>query len=287
MARTVEEINTQIVAALTSNFEAVGIPINSTKWSKRNMLRLLCFTFATCTAYIEQLIDSNTVYVEEKIKTSIGATALWLQSKIFEFQYSATNPQYLTMINNVPTYATINTSLMIVTACSITSPYPNSVLVKVAKSNPLESLTTEEKEALDEYVSLLGTVGIDYFVRSFSPDKILIQATIYHNKQYSTTIQANVKAAIESLFLSLSTQDLKGILKVSDIELAIKAVAGVNDVELVYVYGRGDSTLFADKVALISNKQQIERLWVTIAGYCVTETETGSTIDDTLTFIAE
>jgi len=288
MARTVAAVQTQIETELVADFAAVGITIDPTKWSKRNMMRLFCYIFAVCAAYIEQLMDIMETTVETQASQSAASSPLWIQAQMFEFQYSATNPQVIQLINTVPTYPIIDPTLRIITACSVTSTTPNEVTIKVAKDNPFQALDAlTELAAAQGYINYKGTTGINYTVVSLSADRIYIDANIYYQGQYSNVIQANVIAAIEAFLQNLSITNFDGSLKMTDLENVIRNVQGVNDVVLVNVRGRAATYPFSNGIDLILNQKVLQRLWNTEAGYCVQEDTTGKTFADTLNFIVE
>lgn len=287
MARSVALIQSQIETTLVSSFADVGVTIDTTKWSKTNILRLLCFVGAVCANYIEQLMDILKSEMETQNSKAVGASSLWLQSKMFDFQYSSTNPQVLQVIDNVPKYGVIDDSLKIIKACAVVSPSLNNVIVKVAKGSPLEALSNDEISSAQGYANWMFTTGIDYLIQSNDSDKIYIKAKIYYSKQYSAVIQQTVIDAINNLFLNLSITDFNGALKITDIENTIRGVVGVNDVVFIDVKGRSDIMPFASAVSLVENQTLIIRQWGTIAGYCVAETEVGYTLTDSLTFIGE
>lgn len=287
MARKVEEINDYIVTKLVANFAAVGITIDPTAWSKRNLLRNICFTIATCQAYFEQLQDYDIQVKETIADRTPAASPKWLQDKMFKFQYSSTDPQIVALIDTVPQYPTVNTALRIITGCAISSNVSNETLVKVAKGNPFEPLDSLELASAQGYINTVGVAGINYVVISLGSDKIYIDADIYYQGQYAAVIQATTIAAIEAWFVSLATNELKGNVEMSDLEGTIKAVPGVNDVVLKNVRGRADADLFAAGIDLIKDTAILQRKWVTIAGYVGQEDTSGHTFADSLNFIAE
>lgn len=129
MARSVAEINNYIVTNLVSQFASQGITITPTLWSKRNILRLVCYTVAIAQALLEQLQDIFIQRVEDIQGRSAAASILWLQDKFFKFQYNATTPQILQAVIVVLTsptgtpysylalqYAIVNTDLCIIKA---------------------------------------------------------------------------------------------------------------------------------------------------------------------------
>lgn len=292
MARTTEQINTQIVSTLVAQFAAINITIDPTKWSKRNIMRLFCYTFAVCTAYLEQLSDSLRTSIEDTASKAAAANALWIQLKMFEFQYSATDPQVLQLIDTIPQYPVVDETLRIITACSVTSTAPNQVTIKVAsgeanETTPFFKLDSTQVAAAQSYINLLGTAGIQYTVVSLDPDKLYIDADIYYSGQYSAVISANVISSIVSFLHTLSITNFNGALKMTDLENLIRNVEGVNDVVLNNVRIRENTAVFAAGVDLILNRTVLQRLWNPIAGYIEEETTSGKTFADSLNFIAE
>lgn len=289
MARLVSDIQVQIQSALVTNFAAIGISINPNTWSKRNILRALCFTFATLAAYLEQLMDTLKSSIETTALQSAAASPLWIQAQMFNFQYSATDPQVLALVDTVPIYPTTNAALRIITACSVNSTTPNVVVIKATKtvSGSFSPLDAPQIAAAQGYINTLGAAGINYSVVSLASDKLMVNANIYYAGQYSAVIQDNVKNAINSFLTNLSVTNFNGSVKMSDIEQVIRAVEGVNDVQLLNVRGRADSTLYASGIDLVFNSQTLLRQYGSVAGYVVTETEATHTLNDTLNFIAE
>ena len=169
-------------------------------------------------------------------------------------------------------------------SCSVTTNLSNNVIVKVATGEPPAALSSPQLSALQSYINEIGIAGVIYNVTSQESDKLYVQANVYYQGQYSAVIEQNVIEAIETF---LSSIPFNGQMKVLDLERAIRAVEGVNDVVLVNVKARADATAFASGSFLVQDQQTIGRLWSTIAGYIVGETDSGNTLADSLTFIAE
>ena len=278
MARSISEIESQIVSDVKSNIPEL------TSTSKRSIWGLWCYVYALCISTFEQLLDIFKSNTENTVANAIPLTAQWLQNKVFEFQYDATNPQVLQLINFVPQYSVINTSLRIVSRCSVKTDISNIVKIKVATGNTPAALSSLQISALQSYINTLGTAGIKYIVTSTNSDKIYIAADIYYQGVYSSVISANVIAAINNYFSSIP---FDGAVKLSDLENAIRNTTGVNDCVLKNVSARADSTTFGSGTDLVLNNQLIGRIWNTVSGYIVPETTTGNTLADTLNFIAE
>lgn len=280
MARTIDQIQNEIIAQKEATSELSAL----TSQSRRSEWRLWTRVIATVQAYSEQLFDVFKTQIEALLAKGAPSTPLWIQDQVFKFQYDATNPQVLVMDNYAPTYTTIDETLRIVTRCSVKTDFSNTVNVKVAKSVIPEPLDSSEKSALQDYVTMIGTAGITYLVISSDSDKLYVEADIYYRGQYSAIISDSVQTAITNF---LSNIPFDGKLLVSDLEIAIKNVAGVKDVVLKNVYARKDTTLFAGATKLIENNCIILRGWDTIAGYIVPETTSGQTLNDSLTFISQ
>jgi hypothetical protein len=287
MARTIEECNAYILSNLTTEFASIGITINTATWSKRNLLRVICYVIAIAQSVAEQMYDVAIAKMQAIQNVSAAATALWLQDAVFKFQYSATTPQNLVIINNVPTYATINENLRIVTACSVNTTVTNQVNIKVAKGNPLAALTSGEKTALQTYVVSKGAAGITYNVISNNPDRLYLSADIYYQGTYSTVISQTVIDALNNFLTNLSKANFNGNILISDVENLIRNVDGVNDVVIdrmairestQAVFGGTDMVLAGD---WINRKMQFS------AGYAIQEDTATYTFADTLNFNAE
>jgi hypothetical protein len=279
MARTIEQIQAGIIADIQATPELAEA--NST--SRRAIWRLFTFVQASAILLLEQIIDVFTAENDLKISKAIPATASWLNAKVFEFQYSATNPQIVQLVNFAPAYPVTDTSLRLITRCAVVTTIANQVIIKVAKSEPPTALTSTELSSLQSYINNIGIVGVSYNCQSLASDKLFIDAEVYYDGQYSNVISATVIDAINTFLARLS---FNGVLKVSDIELAIRNVVGVNDVLLKNIKMRSDATPFVNGTFLVQNNTVISRLFPTASGYIVGETTTGNTFTDKLTFIA-
>lgn len=284
MARSITIIQQQILDSITA--DPVLNPL-LTSTSKRAIYRLFAFVVAVAVNFLEQLMDIFTANVESIAATAAPATPAWLQAQIFKFQYSATVPQVIQLINFAPAYPVVDPSLQIITRCSVTTTVANQVQIKVAKGITPGALASPELDALKAYVNPpngIGIAGITYNISSTNSDKLYVQATIYYSGDFSAVIATNVIAAINTY---LSALPFNGKMKLSDLEFAVRAVTGVNDVVMVNVRARPDAIAFGSATFLIQAQQEISRLWNTVSGYMVPETTAGQTLTDSLTFIAE
>jgi len=298
MSRNASTIQAQIIYFLANNANLTYLdPNNVTRnmtynTGTRAFWSNLSMCIASAIAYFEQLVDQYVVNIETQISQASAGSSLWIQSKMFQFQWDSSNPQIVQLVDTVPQYPVLDTTLQVITACSVTVDANNIVDIKVATGNPYVKLTQPQLSAAQSYISLIGDAGITYNVSSLTADKLCILANIYYNGQYSAVIQANVIAALNNFLQTLSQTNFNGALKVSDIEGTIRNVTGVNDVVLTGVYSRPDSpapagndpTNNSNGTALIQGSTLYYRQYSPVAGYIVQETLTGYTFMDTLSF---
>ena len=287
MARTVQEIYQINVTNLVATFGSVGITINPATWSQTNFLRLVCYSIAIGLSLFEQLQDVYLAQLTEIQAKSNTGTEKWLQDKMFKFQYSATNPQYLTFVGTNLEYQQINPAYQIIKACAIQSSFSGAVNIKVAKDSPLVQLSPAEITSAQSYINNIGIPGIVYNIISTASDKIMIKANIYYNGNYSSVIATNVIAEINKYLSNLSVDRFGGDLLLSDIKKLIRTVEGVNDVSIEKLVCRNNSQSIASGLLMVDGFDELQRKYTMDAGYIVEETTALNTFTDTLTFIPE
>jgi hypothetical protein len=281
MARQISLIQQQLLDNIAADTTLSPL---LTSTSKRSIYRLFTYIIAVAVNTLEQLIDIFTVTLEAVAYSAAPSTPAWVQAQILLFQYSATVPQVIQLLNFAPAYPVVDATLRIISRCSVTTNLSNSVVIKVATLTPPAALSAGQLSSLQSYVNQIAITGINYNVTSTNSDKIYIQASIYYQGQYSNVIVLNVQNAINN-FLALLP--FNGVMKISDLEGAIRTVTGVNDVIFINVQTRSDATAYGSGTYLIQNNQVIARLWNTISGYMVPETTAGQTLTQSLNFIAE
>ena len=138
MARTIAQIQSQIITAIAANpnlnyVDSNGITRNITyNTSNRAIWRNITFIVSAAIAVFEQLQDLFLAAVEAQVAQSAAASTLWVQAKMFAFQYSTSNPQIVQLVNTIPQFPVVDPTLQIITACSVTAGIDNTVNVKVA-----------------------------------------------------------------------------------------------------------------------------------------------------------
>jgi hypothetical protein len=282
MARTIQEIIAQQNTELAAQSDLSTL--NST--SQTAIYKLWMYIVAAAIYYFEVLQDIFKTELETIIDNAPVGTDGWVQSKSFEFQYSATVAQVVAVDLNtwVISYPIIDTSLQIITRCSVKT-LPNKVVsVKVAKSDPPVALSGGELSSFQGYLDEISFAGVQYNSVSLTSDKLFLEASIYYDGQYSTVISSTVIAAINTYLANIP---FDGDVRIVSLKDAIQAVPGVKDIVIDNLGLRADTTLFANKILLVQNKTTMFNKYPMAAGYAIEETTVGETFADKLTFIPE
>lgn len=254
--------------------------LNST--SKRAIFNLFTYIIATAIYLLEVLMDVFKTDVEITAASAAPASAAWLQNKVLQFQYDASTPQVVQLINFAPSYPTVDTTKQIISRAAVITTVAGQTIIKVATGTPPTALSSAQLSSLQDYVNIVGAT-VNYTVVSQNADELYVNGDIYYQGQYSAIIQETVITAINNYLANL---DFNGVVKISTLEDAIQAVSGVSDVVLKNVAARQDSQSFISKTYLVQNQQLISRVWNTQAGYIISETTSGNTLSDTLNFVA-
>lgn len=300
MARTVQSIQTQITAYYVLAMAAIGITVDPTKWSRRNKQQAALNTFAVATGTLEQNFDAFTEDVEAIIAAGAPGTPSWIQYQCLNrFQYDATTPQIpqldVTGGTLAPLFPTPDDTKKIITQCVVVPGSLGTTSVKAAKT--AGALSGLELSALQSFLNLINISGININASSSAADKIYIKGTVTYLGGYSAIIQAAVVAAIDSYLQSIPTSGIVtdvnssvGLMKLTSLIAAVKAVPGVTDFSLEEVNARADGTTFTPgSYNLVSGSDWLASTWqsgLIGAGYMVTETAVGYDINTSLTYNA-
>lgn len=280
MARTIAQIQAEMDAeqALQTGLSGLDSP------SQTAIYTLWKYVISASIWAHEKLWDLFKVELETIVDNAPVGTDNWVQAQAFKFQYSATDPQIVSLVNFVPSYSVVDEDLQIITRCSVKT-LPNKVVsVKVAKSDPPSALTATELSSFRGYLDDISFAGVQYNAVSLASDKLYLDAEIFYNGQYSSVISDTVIEAINNYLANIP---FDGNVRVSALYDAIQNVAGVTDVIINDMAIRADATAFANKTYLVQSNATIYNKYPTFAGYVVEETDSGNTFADKLTFTPE
>ena len=232
---------------------------------------------------LSQLFDKHLTDTTEVLKNNIAATPIWIKNKILAFQYG--DSVEMNEETGVVEYPVIDTDKQIITQCSVTNASYGEVNIKVAKggTSPV-ALASGELTAVQSYYANLNPAGIRYNIISLDADRLMIKGVVYYDGQYQDSIQTDVESAVDAYLASLP---FDGAMVIKDLEQAINAVNGVEDMVIQELSARDSTTDFADRTKLIDSYQLTSvgnRKWDSVSGYMITEDESGETIGITLTY---
>jgi hypothetical protein len=304
MARSTATIFTQIVSAFVSAMAAIGIVINPLVWSRRNKQQLALQTFASATNTFEQIYDAYTADVENILTIIPPQTPQWVQNAMLLFQFNATAPQVLTFntLTGVPAYpGGVIAADQIINFCSVVPGVFGTTLIKVATN--VGGLPAQidngsgagafpgSLAAASSYAKLLFDPSITVNVVSNLADVFYCYATIFYQGGYSAIIAGNVQAAITNYLNSIP---FNGFVTLSDLEGAIKAVPGVNDVVFTNVQAGANGTAYGSGAILVSGINGaiptgniLKRNYSTVAGYISAPATGPYVLANTLTFVSQ
>lgn len=281
MARSTEDILTQMDDQQTaeSGLSSLNNP------SQTSIYQLFKGVVAQCINYFEQLVDTKKDETDALLVAGVPDTEAYIQAQVLKFQYSSTNPQVLSLVNYIPTYATVDEDLRIVTRCAVTTDLNKLIKIKVAKDNPPTTLSASEYASLYAYIDSIIHGGVSFDVVNLISDKLRVEAEVYYDGQYIDVIQANVEAAINDYLANLP---FNGYVYITGLEDAIQAVDGVKDVKLISVKGRPNATALGSATTAYSLASGTNSLkYQAAAGYIVEETTASNTFADTITYIVD
>jgi hypothetical protein len=279
MARPTKTIKQGIITSKNTYPSLAQIKFAEEGGSVAGLFNLEADTFAQNVNILEQLFDLYQATNTEIAASAVPVTDAWLYEKILEFQYSSdpTNPQNVQLINLVPQYPAVDTSLRIISRASVVTAGNGKVNVKIATGEPPQALSTAQITALQQYLKVIAGAGVKCNVTSGDADRLAVYAQVYYDGQYISSVQTDVEAAINDYLASIP---FNGTIEISDIIVKVKSVRGVNDFVITNCYARTSGAGF-------STGSPMARKYATVAGYIIEEDTTGHKFVDTIIYTAE
>jgi len=310
MARNQQTVYNSLVANYIASCTTAGVnPLpDPTKWSQYNIQALFFWTVAGGIVLFEQILDVFTSDVEAQVAQTAPQTYTWWQAMMFLFQFNTATPQLLEFNTTTlaPGYASVIPADQVITNCTIVPGAFGTLHIKVAANNngvPGDLNTYAGAGALaaaQTYANLLSVPGITVNVTSGNPDNIYIGGTVTYNGQYAALIPVSngtVVQAIQAFLAAIPATGVAGglsqvgLLKLTDLIAAVRAVPGVIDFELNNVNARLDGTAFVpgsynlvSANTWASNEYNSGLIGV---GFMITENTASYTINNSLVYVAE
>lgn len=295
MARSVDEIKSAIKTDIRTYPSLDSFLFPEDGGSKVSVFNIIIFVVAAAMFTFEVIADNLKTNIQSIADRAPSGNAQWLRRQILNFQYgdsitiNTTDPDADDYF--VPKYAVEDDSKKIVTRCAITDDINGTVNVKVAKGTApnLIPLTSTELTALKDYyfgtsaTQGIGFAGVNANFISLNADRLYVEAKIYYFGQYiEATVKTNVIDAINDFLDSFADVNFGGKVFMIKLVDAIQKVEGVSRVELVNIKGRAATTTFANGATV-----SIQGVYVTAAGYIISEDSTGNTLSDSITMFEE
>lgn len=242
--------------------------------------------------FFEQLMDRKKAEIETILNNAAVPSTEWARQKAFEFQYDATIPQLMQLVNFVPSYNPVDTTKRIITRSFAYNDSGLTTLL-VAKSEPPVKLSAGELTAIFGYYNNSGNgtskaVGIGFAgqnisVYSFDPDLLFLEAEIKYNGLFNATIKNDCILAIETFISNVGAYPY---LKITELVDVLQKVSGFIDIKIKNMSCRSAATAWGSGTSLISTFTQSATEYQIVAGYMIGETTATQTLADKLTFTA-
>jgi hypothetical protein len=230
MARTVEQIYNElldykqgmgILTGLTSISDYQDLLNDLTTDSKVANWALELYNQAVTIAAMEQMIDDSIADIQTIIDSKQVGTADWYRQQVLKFQYG----DVLQMIDNVPSYTSVDTTKQIIEFCSVREE-SGVVYIKVRRKTGV-LLSQSEYNALYGYLEKIKIIGTKIVIYNFAPDDIELYYTILYSGEVGLdNLKVAVDAAINN-YLSTLAFDTK--LKINAVTDILQNVTGVVD----------------------------------------------------------
>lgn len=268
MARTIDEIRSEMIAAKEATPELSGLS-NS---SNVSVWRLIFNVCAIAISIVENLYDLIQKQVLEDAQSGVNGTLQWHAQQTLEYQHGDV------LVFNRETggldYANVNTDLQIVKLSASNDDSTGKVYVKAAKivANQAAALSLEELNGLISYWEQKKFAGTKLTVLSEAPDKLHINYRVIYN---GTVLNEDgelladlsikpVEDAINNYLIDFGLTNFNGNFQLMLMTDAIQAALGVvNVVNTIATAVKDDDTGFTDIKADDNN------IYETVAGYMV------------------
>jgi uncharacterized phage protein gp47/JayE len=229
METTQAEIEQIIIQYKEQQPELQGLtnPTNSAIW------RMLVKVYAFIAWQLTLKWQALATQLRAEIKTARVGTVAWWSEVLRAYQQG----DVLTVINGVPTYATIDPTKQIVKRVAVVSTTPGVVTVKAAKlgpgGQPQKLADPVELDPFTAYAIARAPIGTQVLVPNLEGDDVNITATIYYNATAVLgEVQLAAQAAIEAYLRNIDFNGRYELIRLVD---AIQLSLGVLDVTITNV----------------------------------------------------
>ena len=266
MARTIEQINNEIIKAKESEPALAGL----TSTSKVAIWRLWAYITAFVIWTLEKIFDEHKREVSEALSELKPHTARWYRNKALAFQYGFDLLEDSDKFDNTGyTEDEINNSKIVKYSAVTESETESRLIVKIAteQSGELQPISQGQKASFDAYINEIRDAGVRITTINYLPDILKLQMKIYRdplvldeNGQSILTGEKPVEKAIKEYFKKLP---FNGELVLAHLVDALQQVEGVKIPHIILA----ESKWIDAGVNDYGNYQPIEVKTIPISGY--------------------
>ncbi|WP_289665583.1 nucleotidyltransferase [Flavobacterium panacagri] len=236
MARSISEIQKEMVDAISKSQNLSGELTLITSTSKASIARLLTFIVATAIWTLEVFFDQHTKEIDEKLANQKSGTLPWYRTMALRFQEGfdlVTDRDYFE--NGDAEAQEIEDSKIIKYAAVAESAEASRVIIKIAgeTDQKLSPITQDQKASFEAYMKEIKWAGVEVTVINYKPDKLRLEiqikrdALVLNNKGMSIK-NANYPVE-EALLEHMKELPFDGDLRLSAIVDKLQKVPGVLD----------------------------------------------------------
>lgn len=188
MARTFNEIYAQITDKVVTEYDAVGVTIDPSAWSKYSPRRITCVVVASCILFFEQLLDSAKAYIDNIISSRKTHTIGWYVTKAKEYRHGqslVTDQDYYDDTGLTPEDIENAQVIKLAAAYEV---YDDAnalkgVRIKVATldNDELAPVPDVQLDGFSAYMQVVKDAGVKLYITTGDPDSLLLSADIYYD----------------------------------------------------------------------------------------------------------
>lgn len=236
MARSISEIQKEMVDAISANQTLSGQLTAITSTSKVSIARLFTFIVATAIWTLEVFFDQHTKEVDNKLATQKSGTLPWYRTMALKFQEGfdlVKDHDYFD--NEDATVQEIENSKIIKYAAVGESVPESRVIIKIAgeTGKKLSPITDDQKASFEAYIKEIKWAGVAVTVINYRPDKLFLEIQIKRDALVLNDKGMSIKNANypveEALLEHMKELPFDGDLRLSAIVDKLQKVPGVLD----------------------------------------------------------
>ncbi|MEO8236406.1 MAG: nucleotidyltransferase [Flavobacterium sp.] len=266
MARTVEEIQVQMLTGIANNSDLVGL--NST--SKVAIYRLIVFIVAIAIWTLEKLFDTHSSQVDVAIYENKPGTARWYRNMSLAYQFGFNLLTDDDQFDNAGFTTDQIEASKIVKYCSVKESLESSrLIIKLAGDDGtnLIPLTPTQIDSFKYYISEVAYAGVKTHFVNNPADKLRLTMRVYRNPLVIDENGNNILTGGKSVEIAIKKYiknlPFDGELVINDLIDYLRDVPGVENAHIISA-----ATSYKDLVTgLYTSFATIDVKTIPVAGY--------------------